>query len=383
MSRKNSRRRIKTASGFKVNELPPELRASVARKMVQTEQRSDTQLAMRRITSSGWTYQNERALAEGTDDVGYYIDETKHPRITPEDAFDLYNHHNYDHNRSFDQQHATHLSKAMRVAPNIDIAIGPSGKPVVVNGQHQLWAIFMKGVTITASVTVYQCRDEASIARLFTIFDANRKRSQQNAIAAAKGAGDLDCDVPANKLARWSQCVATAEADFRRQTVSETNWEKMERVHRPEVQGFATWIEELVSDRKTKLLITQGVGAAFYAMYRSDPIKGEEFIRKYIQGTNLGETSPVLKLREKMLDRPEGQHDASVCRNHAELTFVAWRKFCLGEPMQICRAVSNIPHYDKWKIYIAPPPVQSTDSPPDGTVLDIDSRGVKVKVGKK
>jgi hypothetical protein len=349
-----SRYRRKTNS-FKVSEVPEELRASRVKKTAEHQQRGDVNVAMRRITTSGWEYDEEVAKSEGCEDVGYYIAETKKVRIGPDDALEIFSHHNYDHNRDFDQAHCTQLSQSIKVVPAIDFAIGPGGKPVLVNGQHSMWAIYMRGLPTTASITIYQCRDEAAIARLYGIFDSNKKRSQQQVIAAAIGAGDLQSSVAPNKLARWAQCVNVAETGFRRAMIGETNAHKVERVHRPEVQEFAAWIESMTRDTKKAKLITQGVGAAFYAMFLSDRPKAEQFVQRYVDGVGLAEDSPMYRLREKMLNRPEGEHGASVCRAHAEMVYSAWRKFCLSEPMQVVRRTTELPSHDKWKVYFSPP----------------------------
>lgn len=273
-----------------------------------------------------------------------------------EDAYELFVTHNYKYNRRFDLRHATELSRIIKVAISIDIAIGPNGFPVVVNGQHTLWAIYTMGTGIAAAVTVYQCRDEASIARLFAIFDSPIKRSPSNVIEAAKGSGSLVTEVPSNRLHRWSQCAAVAHTDFYRKSNRESNTDKVTRATRSDVLAFAEWMESIVKDNLGSKLLTQGIGAACYAMFVSDKQKATDFVSQYISGAGLEEDSPIFRLREKMLSLPKGLHGASVCRTHAEFAFSAWRKFCLGEPVILCRRISELPSYDSWKIYSSPEP---------------------------
>lgn len=327
------------------------LSAAAARKQVSN--RPGEQEAMLRIYDEGWSYNEAKARALGTAEVGYYIHAAKPAVITSEDAFDLFSYHQYKNQRPFDQSHSTHLSESMLVAPAIDFAIGPSGHAVIVNGQHTMWAIYMRNQPTQASVTIYQCRDELAVAKLFAIFDSNKKRTVANAIHAAHSAGDFSYsrDVDAPKLHKWSQCIAIAENDFHRCNAKETLVTKVARARREDVQKFASWIEDVVNSDADRRMIPQGIGSAFYAMFLSDEMRAKEFITAYLSGINLDANSPVLLLRNKLLNRPRGQHDNSVCRMHAEWVYSAWRKFCLGESLMAMRGTTNLPSPKNWRVF--------------------------------
>ena len=137
---------------------------------------------MLRIYDGGWDYDEDLAKKENSDDKGYYILKTVKAFITPDDAYELFCQHNYDKQRRFDEGYARRLASSMVVAPNMDFAIGPDGKCMIENGQHQMWAIFLRGLPTQASITVWMCKDEAAMADLFCIFDDNKRRSFNNAI---------------------------------------------------------------------------------------------------------------------------------------------------------------------------------------------------------
>ncbi len=314
--------------------------------------RKDSVAGMLRIYDGGWEYDEEIARRENSADKGYYIHSATKALIDPDDAYEIFCQHNYAQQRNLDEQHSRRLASSVRVAPGIDIAIGPDGKAKIVNGQHTLWAIFQRGLTTQASVTIYMCRDEQAMADLYAIFDDNKKRSLNNAIHAAKGANALTYEGKDARLARWSMVVAVAESDFSRKYVNrESQSGKVERAKREDVQDFAKWMDDLVVDALQSKLVPQGIGAAFFAMWTSDPIQAAKFAEGYFSGANLESDSPALVMRNKMSNRPRGEHASSVVRDHAELVFTAWRKFCLDEPLQSLRRTVALPPPTEWKIY--------------------------------
>ena len=310
--------------------------------------RRDTQSAMLKICPNAWAYNEEEAKRLGTDEVGYYPSKSKQVLLSPEDANDLHCYHDFKGQRHFDQSHSEVLSLEMKVAPALDVAIGPDNYPVVVNGQHTIWAIFMRGRDTPAATTVYQCRDIQSMARLYAIFDSNKKRNLGNTLDAAQEADGLIYEGKSNHLARMAQAVSVAENNFNRKT-KESLSEKTSRATRLEVQEFAIWMAQYIKgDAK---LTPQGVAAAFYAMFVSDRINAGRFAEGYFSGANLDADSPALYFRTKMMNRPKGQHSPTVCRLHVEQAFSAWRLFCLNKPMFNLRRTADLPAYNRWKIY--------------------------------
>lgn len=342
----------------------PELSAGKARRAAKEQGlRKDCLPEMLKICTKGWTWSEEKASRLNTDDIGYYIDETKTVIIEPEDASELYVHHNYEGNRSFDQSHSEHLSSAMKLAPQIAIAIGPDSYPRIVNGQHTMWAINMRGRPTQASVTIYQCRDSEAIAALFSIFDSNKKRSVAQALDAAKFGKTVSVDIPSSRLQRWSQCIASANNKFNSPKSRETLSSRVERATCDESVQFAQWMEQLVTKAEHARFIHQGVGAAFYAMYLSDRLKAEQFIRKYLSGVGItGDSDPIGKIRHRLvINKPPAEHGASACGLHAGIVYTAWRKFCLDQPLTRMTRITSLPPPEKWKVFASAADVESEE----------------------
>lgn len=348
-NKKKSRRTKDTSRAAGIG--APEFETARAAKRA-SKPRKDSVDGMIRIYDGGWDYDEDLARAENSAEKGYYILKVVKALIPPDDAYELFCQHNYDKQRNFDEAYARRLAATIVVAPNMDFAIGPDGKCMIENGQHQMWAIFLRGLSTQAAITIWMCKDEQAMADLFCIFDDNKRRSFNNAIHAAMGANSLTFDGNEGRLAKWSQCVAVAENEFSRKNISrEGNDTKLLRAKRPEVQEFAQWMESFVQDPFQAKLVPQGIGASFYAMWQSDRIKADQFAAGYFTGANLAADSPPLYMRNKMANRPKGEHSSSVTRDHAEFMFTAWRKFCLGEPLLALRRTIALPTPDRWKVY--------------------------------
>ena len=317
--------------------------------------RKDCQTAMRKICPDGWSFDEAKARQLMVDEAGYYQDAKQSQAgyvLDPDDANDLFVYHNYKSNRKFDQAHSTNLSNSIKVAVAIDIAVGPSNFPVIVNGQHTLWAIFMRGIPTQVSITIYQCRDDAAIARCFAIFDSNKKRTLANSIDAAK-MGGLELNITSVRHQRWTNAVATAENGFSAPKSRETNAEKMERATRTEVILFAEWIENLLEKGGQAKLISQGAAAAFYSMYASDQGRATEFVKKFLTGHGIvGDDDPVGRIRNRLvINKPEAEHGSSAANLHAGMVYTAWRAFCLDRPLRQLRKTEDIPLPDRWKVF--------------------------------
>lgn len=317
-----------------------------------TKPRKDSTPAMLRICPYGWGYSEEIALEQGTAEKGYYLQETVKVQLTPEDANDIWCFHNYSSQRDQDDKWAEELANTMVTAVGIDIAIGPSGKAEVMNGQHTLWAVHLRNRTTTAPITIYQCRDDQAMADLFSIFDSNKVRTTKQVIHAAKNANALTYDGPENRLVRWSTCCFLAENGFTRKGMGrQNNSKKVAVAKREDVQAFAKWMDSHVTEAHHLKLVPQAIGAAFYAMYTSDLSFAERFACGYFRGVGLEEGSPILAMRNKMINRPKNLHTASAAVELVQLMFSAWRKFCLDEPLTNLRRTLVIPEFAKWRIY--------------------------------
>lgn len=340
--RTNSRRKI---------ELDKRQPTSVSAKR-HSKPRKDSIPAMLQICPYGWDYSEDVALRQGTAEKGYYLHETMKVEITPEDAYDIHVHHNYDAQRKQDDAWARELAENMVTAVGIDIAIGPGGKAFVLNGQHTLWAIYLRQRTTTASISIYQCRDEQAMSDLYAIFDSNKIRTSRQVIHAAQNSNALTYEGPVNRLVKWSQCAHIAENSFTRKNMGKRgNSAKVEIAKREDVQAFAKWMDSHVSEAHHLKLVPQAVGATFFAMYVSDLPNAERFACGYFRGVGLEEGSPVLSMRNKMINRPKNLHMASAAFELIQFMYSAWRKFCLAEPLTTLRRTLVVPDFDKWRVY--------------------------------
>jgi len=348
---KNKKRQTKSKSKVSRVVIPKDETAKATKK--RSVPRVDTVMAMRRIYDGGWEYDEKVAERRNAAEEGSYIYKVCNVDITPEDASDLFCYHNYDKGqRKLDETWSRTLAKDIATVHNIAFAVGPSAIAEVVNGQHSLWAIVNRGRTTQASVNIHMCRDEQAIADLYATFDVNKKRSLQNAIHAARGANALIYEGKDNLLVKWAGCVAVAENGFsRKKILRESRVSQLERARRPEVQEFARWMDVHVTDGFQRKLVPQGVGSAFYAMWKSDLTNADKFAKGYFTGENLRGRHPALVIRNRMANKPRGEHASTVCRDHAELLYTAWRKFCLGEPLLSVRRTQDLPDPEKWKIY--------------------------------
>jgi len=301
-----------------------------------------------RSICEGWVFDERKANSRG-----YYMHKTMLVDISSSDAEEMFASHNWHNNRAFNNQHASSLADAIEEAPNIALAVGPDNHPWIVNGQHTVWAIFLRGQKTPANVVIYQCRDNQAVAALFSTFDSNMVRTQQQVLSAAMREGAIEATVSPNALAKWSSCSNIAEDNFHRKTERTTNSSKVQRARRQDVQDFASWMEKMYTPTLKKL-VPAGVGACFYAMFMSDKIRGQAFIEAYLSGANLEEGSPVLHIRNKLINRPKGQHSSTVARMDAEYVYSAWKAFCLGRELSSLRPTRDLPIYNDWAVHCSP-----------------------------
>lgn len=318
----------------------------------QHQPRKDSVPALLQLCPYGWDFSEDIALQKGTAEKGYYLHETRNVDLTPEDAFDIHVHHSYDSQRKQDDNWAKELAENMVTAVGIDLAIGPGGKACIVNGQHTLWAIYLRNRTTPASISIYQCRDEQAIADLYAIFDSLKVRTGQQVIHAAQNANALHYDGTANRLVKWSSAVAVAENGFTRKSMGKQgNSKKVELAKREDVQKFADWMDSHVTEVHHTKLVPQAIAAALFAMFTSDLPNAEQFACGYFRGVGLEEGNPILAMRNKMINRPKNLHMASAALEIVQFMYSAWRKFCMDETLVNFRKTMVIPDCDKWRIY--------------------------------
>ncbi len=328
-----------------IEEKPP----SARRALQDRKLRKDCIPLMDELCPDGWQFDESKSNSSG-----WYMAESKILNVSSEQGGDLYLHHNWGHNRSFNQRHSENLSEVMEAVTQITLAIGPDNHPWVVNGQHSAWAIRLQQCEVMpVCFLIIQCRDEAAIANLFHIFDNNMIRPLSVILKAAEATGIIESSVPPSRLARWATGALIAENGFRRPTASRVAAAKLTYVKREVVQQFATFMEENFREHNPSLrLIPPGVIGAFFAMWCSDSFNAQRFLDAYLSGANLEAGHPVLKVREKMIVRTPGEHAGTAAFQHAQVIYAAWKKFCNGELMKNLTVTKMLPPYNEWKVFI-------------------------------
>lgn len=310
--------------------------------------RSDVHPAMLRVWGGGWEFDESHCRDVGCESEGYYPASALLKVLQPEDAMDLFVHHNYKGNRPFDEDHALAIAEGMTVA-HVDIAIGPDGYPQVVNGQHTLWAVYLRGRATQADIVIYQCRNPEAMAAAYATFDIGKNRTQTNIIDAYKSAGRIVTEINSAKLARCSQWAGLAENGYNRHA-KESKTTKHARSLRADVLEFTEWVFGLVCNGDRERLAKGGIGAALWSMWVSDRQKAQEFAQGYFSGENLAEGSPMLLLRNRIVGVPKGMHGGSVSLEMTQWAYSAWKKFCLGESMYLLKATKDLPPPTQWRV---------------------------------
>jgi hypothetical protein len=292
--------------------------------------------------------------------ANYYVEKEVVQRLSPGEAEKILLAHNYDHNRRFDEAAARDLSHEIGAhhAINVCFARVRDGRPCIVNGQHTLWAIANSGESIPCCIRFYRCKDRKSLAELYAIFDSNKKRRTHDALAAAEGAGLVKYKLDPKLLADWGQAVTAAKNGFRNKNVRMLT-ERVKIASEDIVQEMAHFMESIievaqVTSRERRLLLPVGIRAGLYSAWLADQQKCHDFMMGYLTGADLPKGSPIVDLRQRVMDRKDRQHSYFLIDQHVGLFWTAWRTFCLGRKTRGIRVtlLANIPPYDQWDLAI-------------------------------
>ena len=105
----------------------------------------------------------------------------KYMNVTPAIAQDWLQKYRFERQRTLRQHHVQFLANLMRQGhfrPGSSVAIAvENGAHYLINGQHTLTAIVQSGVTITLSIETYVVSSMDEVAKLYTTFDTNLRRS--------------------------------------------------------------------------------------------------------------------------------------------------------------------------------------------------------------
>jgi len=130
--------------------------------------------------------------------------------VTPDMALKLIEASFFDRQRRVTQSRVQYLSaemKAGRFVPGTPVYFGmlPSGKALLLNGQHTLWAIVDCDELIELCLITRQVADEDEAGALYAVFDIHRVRSFKDSIHAFEG------EIPDNIRSRAVSAIAIIE----------------------------------------------------------------------------------------------------------------------------------------------------------------------------
>lgn len=110
--------------------------------------------------------------------------------MTPNKAKEWWKLNDYEGQRNFDLKNAKKLAHEMKngrfTTGNISIAIlvYDNYRSVMTNGQHQTWACINTSLQQKVSYNLYECYCKKDLEELFSTFNVDKNRSQQNLMKA-------------------------------------------------------------------------------------------------------------------------------------------------------------------------------------------------------
>jgi hypothetical protein len=249
--------------------------------------------------------------------------------ITPDWAMDKLNEAKLEvSNRHINQRHVDLLADDMKKGRWVEngVAIVLDEEGYLIDGQHRLWAVATSGVTIRSLVVEGVDREMA----LPTINVNQRGRSLADVLV-------MDPPVPGKTISnpRVMQAAVKWLHRYRHKDVFQTNQAVSTGELLELLQAEPGLIDsQHAADALRGLSPSSGLSVwAHYIFSTRDPDLADEFIEKLATGANLSQTSPILALRNKLIDYKVRDEKKSM--DHiAFIFFRAWLYFEAGLPLQ-------------------------------------------------
>lgn len=177
------------------------------------------------------------------------------------------------------------------------------GALYLLNGQHRLNAVVKSGCAIGFDFTIYECADEAELARYYARFDSEHlSRSLKDIVA-----NDLlvSKDFPAAYLARVCESVSFIESRFK--NVSARKMSGAARIKERRLEGAHSWEREARLYRSFAKGVPAHVLVRFFAgaplavamvTLRYQPEPAEDFWKRAIKNDGLRIGDPARALVE-------------------------------------------------------------------------------------
>lgn len=251
--------------------------------------------------------------------------------VTPDWALDKLNEANIEvSNRHVNQRHVDLLANDMTngrwVENGVSIVLDEDG--YLIDGQHRLWAVAQSGVTVRSLVVVGVNRDMA----LPTINVNQRGRSLADVIT-------MDPPVPGKTISNPRVIQASVKwlHRYRHKEIFQGNAAVSTGELLELLQAEPGLIDsQHAADSLRGLSPSAGLSVwAHYIFSTRDPDLADEFIEKLATGANLSQTSPILALRQKLIDYKVKKGEKSKSMDHIAFIFYrAWLYFEAGLPLQ-------------------------------------------------
>lgn len=205
-----------------------------------------------------------------------------------------------------------------------------NGAPIIFDwngalrdGQHRLWAVFNSGVTIRA--VVVQGVDPDTFATL----DSGRKRSGADHLIVAGFSFEYRGHVSASL--RLIHQYETSQIGMK-YTTSPGAIVEAARTH----AAVGDMVSRLIKAPATLKGSTSSLSAVLHLGSVGHPDKAELFIEQWVTGAGLDEVSPVLALRQRLLQAKRLRPDEKFFYGAT-----AWNAFVIGRPMHHLKISKN------------------------------------------
>lgn len=257
-----------------------------------------------------------------------------------EESKELYKTNTYPDQRTFRKEHGQRLAQAMIDGEfgigRIDIVEENhnSGKRLLVNGQHQLWAAIKTGLPFEALYTVTKTHDAAETARIYARHDNNLPR---NLIDQAKPlARALGINWPNDVIKKFIQAMAILDGQERL-----VKYKKIEILAGN--QAEQDFIQKHLcptgkSHSGKKYIYKTPVIAAMIESFRLDSVSAELFWPRVISGIEIEQGDPTLALREWLISTIGLKLTYNPIR---EACNIAWNCYMANRPLD------RLPHFRK------------------------------------
>jgi hypothetical protein len=236
---------------------------------------------------------------------------------------------------------------AFKVNGESVILSGPIDDPdtEVIDGQHRLWACIESGVSFQSYVV------EGMAQEVFPTIGSGKGRTKADVAGIQCGR-----DSPQRALRPLSTAAGTIQC-FDLDGRYNANTHK--QITNQKIVDWLRVHPDIVDDAKTmasfgKALVTPSIVlTVYYLVKRGYPNAMEEFVRPLVKGENLAANSPILMLRQKVLNEPRKDF-----RDMLALAIKTWNAHADGEGPRLLRYSAGTESFPSLKLRPAHQPAR-------------------------